>query len=166
MNSAKRDILSGSRAVVAILFLLIACSSVITQPFISNVGPPSSQTVAATLRLTREDELFLEDLERRSFQYFWAEADPQTGLVPDRARMDGSGLDQSHHNVASIAATGFSLTALCIAAERGFIDRAQARERTRKTLRFFADRAFQERGWFYHWMDAKTGERRWQSEVS
>ena len=59
MNSEKRDILSGSRAVVAILFLLIACSSVITQPFISNVGPPSSQTVAATLRLTREDELFL-----------------------------------------------------------------------------------------------------------
>jgi len=33
-------------------------------------------------------------------------------------------------------------------------------------LRFFDARAFQQRGWFYHWLDAKTGERRWNSEVS
>src|SRR6185295_18993704 len=68
--------------------------------------------------------------------------------------------------VASIAATGFGLTALCIAVERGWIDRSAARERTRNTLRFFANQAFHEHGWFYHWVDAKTGERRWQSEVS
>ena len=36
----------------------------------------------------------------------------------------------------------------------------------RNTLRFFADRAFHKSGWFYHWIDAKTGERRWNSEVS
>ncbi len=36
----------------------------------------------------------------------------------------------------------------------------------RATLRFFATRARHERGWFYHWMDTATGERRWQSEVS
>ena len=117
-------------------------------------------------RLTREDDAFIEDLERRSFRYFWEQADPQTGLVPDRARMDGTPLDESHRNVASIAATGFGLTALCIAAERNWITSAQARDLTRNTLRFFADKAFQEHGWFYHWMDAKTGERRWNSEVS
>ena len=86
---------------------------------------------------------FLEDLERRSFQYFWEEGDPDTGLVPDRARMDGSTLDENHRNVASIAATGFGLTALCIAADRNWINRNQARERTRNTLRFFANKAFQ-----------------------
>ena len=166
MSLVKRDTFSSSRPLVAVLLLLIVCSSVFTRPLISTVPLSSSQTVPATHKLTREDEPFLEDLERRSFQYFWEEADPQTGLVPDRARMDGSALDESHRNVASIAATGFGLTSLCIAAERGFIDRAQARERTRNTLRFFANKAFQERGWFYHWMDAKTGERRWQSEVS
>ena len=32
--------------------------------------------------------------------------------------------------------------------------------------RFFDSRAFHQRGWFYHWLDAKTGERRWNSEVS
>ena len=50
--------------------------------------------------------------------------------------------------------------------ERKWIDQAQALERTRNTLRFFDARAFHQRGWFYHWMDSKTGERRWNSEVS
>ena len=166
MSSVKRKIFSGSRPLVVVLFLLLTCSSVITRPLISIAPPASSQTVPATHKLPREDELFLEDLERRSFQYFWEEADPQTGLVPDRARMDGSSLDESHRNVASIAATGFGLTSLCIADKRGWIDHRQAQERTRNTMRFFANQAFQERGWFYHWLDAKTGARRWQSEVS
>src|SRR6476659_3898847 len=98
---------------------------------------------------------FIEDLQQRSFRYFWEQADPQTGLVPDRARMDGSALDEGHRDVASIAATGFGLTSLCIADKRGWIDHRQAQERTRNTLKFFANRAFQQRGWFYHWLDAK-----------
>src|SRR5215510_12244798 len=71
---------------------------------------------------------FLDDLQRRSFQYFWEQADPNTGLVPDRARMDGQPLDADHQNVASIAATGFGLTSLCIAAQRNWIDKSPARE--------------------------------------
>jgi len=80
--------------------------------------------------------------------------------------MDGSPLDATHQNVASIAATGFGLTSLCIAADRGWISKSEVLERTRNTLHFFDTRAFQQRGWFYHWLDAKTGERRWNSEVS
>ena len=117
-------------------------------------------------QLSPEDQSFLEDLERRSFRYFWEEADPNTGLVPDRARTDGSPLDENHHNVASTAATGFGLTGLCIAADHGWIDQRLAHDRALNTLRFFATKAFQEHGWFYHWIDAKTGVRRWDSEVS
>jgi hypothetical protein len=80
--------------------------------------------------------------------------------------MDGSPLPESHRNVASIAATGFGLTALCIAADRSWVPRTEAIERTRRTLRFFDSRAYQQHGWFYHWVDVKTGERRWNSEVS
>jgi hypothetical protein len=109
---------------------------------------------------------FLEDLERRSSQYFWDEASPITGLVLDRTKTDGTPADEDHRYIASIAATGFGLTAICIATERGWINRASARERVRTTLRFFADHALQEHGWFYHWMDVDTGERRWRSEVS
>lgn len=121
---------------------------------------------SAAQQFTRQDQAFLDDLEHRSFQYFWEQADPLIGLVADRARIDGTELDENHRNVASTAATGFGLTAVCIAAERNWITRAQARERVRNTLEYFANRAFNTHGWFYHWIDAKTGERRWNSEVS
>ncbi len=117
-------------------------------------------------QLSTGDQAFLEDLSQRAFRYFWEQADPQTGLVRDRARTDGSVHDERHPDIASIAATGFGLTALCIAANRHWVDPAEARERARATLRFFTGRGPREHGWFYHWMDAKSGERRWNSEVS
>src|SRR5437868_2284628 len=69
-------------------------------------------------------------------------------------------------NVASSAATGFGLTALCIGASRGWIARDDARRRVLTALHFFAERASREHGWFLHWMDKETGERRWTSEYS
>lgn len=118
--------------------------------------------------LSRDDEAFLEDLSRRAFQYFIDHADPQTGLVLDRALASGEAHPPDHpsHNITSSAATGFGLTALCIGAARGWIARGEARARALTTLRFFAGRASQEHGWFLHWMDKETGERRWNSEYS
>jgi hypothetical protein len=110
-----------------------------------------------------DDDLFLEDLGRRSFLYFWENSNPTTGLTLDRARADGS---QHPATVASIAATGFALTSYCVAADRGWAKPGDLRERTRITLRFLADRAPGERGWFYHWMDAASGARIWRSELS
>lgn len=121
---------------------------------------------SAQSQLSAADDAFVEDLSIRTFRYFREQADPQTGLVRDRARADSSAMDENHRDVASIAATGFGLTALCIAAEHNWIDGGEARNRVRRTLRFFAYRATQEHGWFYHWMDARTGARRWNSEVS
>jgi hypothetical protein len=123
-------------------------------------------TPTANYSLSRADNAFLEDLSHRAFLYFWEQADPTTGLVLDRARADGSAIDENHRGVASIAATGFGLTALCIAASRGWVEPRAARERARATLAFFGERAPREHGWFYHWMDASTGERRWNSELS
>lgn len=121
-----------------------------------------------TAAVSAEDNIFLEDLEKRTFQFFWEHSDPKTGLTLDRARTNGTPPQQgeSHYRVASIASTGFGLSGLCIAADRGWVARDQARERTRNTLDFFANRALNKNGWFYHWMDAVTGERRWNSEIS
>lgn len=118
--------------------------------------------------LTAADEAFLEDLEHRAFLFFWEQADARTGLVLDRAHSDGTPHAEGHqsHNIASSAATGFGLTALCIAAERGWVRFDEARERARATLRFYDARALNEHGWFYHWTDKETGERRWRSEIS
>jgi hypothetical protein len=69
-------------------------------------------------------------------------------------------------DVASIAATGFALTALSIGAQRGWIVRDRAAARVRATLRFFAEEATHEHGWFFHFLNAGTGKRVWQCEVS
>ncbi len=118
--------------------------------------------------LTRADVEFLGDLSRRAFLYFIEQADAGTGLVLDRAQTSGEAHPAGHpsHRIASSAATGFGLTALCAGAERGWVTRGEAKRRALTTLRFFAERAPRERGWFLHWMDAATGERRWQSEFS
>src|SRR6202021_4047602 len=68
--------------------------------------------------------------------------------------------------VASIAATGFGLTALCIGQQREFISPADARDRGLGTLRFLWKKMPTHRGFFYHFADINTGERVWDSEVS
>lgn len=116
--------------------------------------------------LDAHDDELLDDLSRRAFQYFQDQADPHTGLVLDRTRTDGSRVAGASHDVASIAAIGFGLTALSIGAQRGWIDRQQATGRVRAALRFFAEDATHEHGWFYHFLDAATGARVWQCELS
>ena len=125
----------------------------------SRAGPPA-------YRLAPRDEAFLDDLSRRSFRFFWEKSDPRTGLTLDCARADGSPHGENQRDVASIAATGFALTALCIAAERRWVTPAEARARARNTLRFIAEEFPHERGWFYHFVNWRTGERVWKSELS
>ena len=111
-------------------------------------------------------DAFLEDLSRRSFTFFWEQTDPATGIVRDRSRSDGSPSSDNHVKVGSIASVGFGLTGMCIAAERGWLPPEAIRERTRTTLRTFAERLEHKHGWFYHWLNVHTGAREWQSEVS
>ncbi len=108
------------------------------------------------------DEALLDDLERASFRYFVEQSDPVTGLVRDRARADGS----PSGGKASIAASGFALTAWAIGTERGWVDRATAIEHCRRHLRFLATKAPRVHGFFYHFMEMDTGARAWKCELS
>jgi hypothetical protein len=112
--------------------------------------------------LSPEDDQFLNELESASFLFFWEQQNPKTGMIQDRASLQGGtpGL------VASIAATGFGLTALCIAEKRGLVTRAAALERLFATLNFLWKKLPQHRGFFYHWANINTGERVWESEIS
>lgn len=110
-----------------------------------------------------EEATFLEDCAHRSFDYFWDHWNTKTGLVQDRAGVDGA---PSGHNVASIAATGFGLTAMCVGASRKWVTKEQARQRVLTTLRYLWGHAFHDHGWFFHFMDADTGARRFNSEIS
>jgi len=149
------------RPVELLVLFLLACVVPAQAP-----APLPAPREGQNGRLTAADDEFLEDLSWRSFRYFLEQTGPETGIALDRARTDGSPHDEHHRTVGSIAATGFGLTALCIAAERGWLPREEARQRVRTTLVFFAQKAWNKNGWFYHWLDVHTGERRWQSEVS
>jgi hypothetical protein len=118
--------------------------------------PPAKPTLAP------EDDALLEELQKANFQFFWEQADPNTGLVKDRCnvRANDTGI------VGSIASTGFGLTALCIGDQRGYIATADARNRVLTTLRFLWQNMPNHRGFFYHFGNIKTGERIWDSEVS
>ena len=121
---------------------------------------------ARAAALSRDDEALLEDISHGSFLFFWEQSDPNTGVTRDRTRLDGKPNDYAARDVGSTGATGFGLTALCIGAERGWISRDQARERVLHTLRFYADQAKDEHGWFYHFLNVITGQRNGTSEVS
>ncbi|HET9887915.1 MAG TPA: Tat pathway signal protein, partial [bacterium] len=83
--------------------------------------PAEGKTFAAA------DEAFLEDVQERTFRFFWDLAVPQNGLIPDR---------WPQRSFASISATGFGLTAYPIGVEHGWITREQARDRVLLTLQF------------------------------
>jgi hypothetical protein len=127
---------------------------------------PSAEPVAVPreMRLGGLPALF-DDLERRTFAFFWDTTNPRNGLVPDR---------WPNVTFSSIAAVGFALTAYPIGVTRGYITREQARERTLTTLRFFAaapqgDAATGTSGnfgFFYRYLDMETGTRSGDVEVS
>jgi len=130
----------------------------------SPVRPSPPRTAAPASPFSAEDEQLLDDLERLTCCYFFEQASSETGLVKDRCNARKAATDNTI--VASIAATGFGLTALCIGDMRGYISRSEARARVLTTLRFLHDKLPHHRGFFYHFANINTGERVWDSEVS
>jgi hypothetical protein len=107
----------------------------------------------------------LEDVQKRTFNFFWDTAEPGTGLIPDR---------WPRPPFSSIAAVGFALNAYAIGVERGYVTRAEARARVLTTLRFLLeaqqdtspDQATGYQGFFYHFVNFGTGKRYGDSELS
>jgi hypothetical protein len=111
------------------------------------------------------NEPFLDTLQSRTFDFFWQQTRPTTGLTPDR---------WPTKSFSSIAAVGFALAAYPIGVEHGYITRTQAADRTLTTLRWFY-RAPQgpdavgmtgDMGFFYHFLDMDTGARFQTVELS
>lgn len=123
----------------------------------------SSNAFAGKQPQVLSDEALLDLIQRQSFEYFIHESNPETGLVKDKANNFYSGQTISS---ASIAATGFGLTAFPVGVSRDWIDIGTARERTRRTLEFFLNHAPHQHGFFYHFLDSNTGKRAMRSEVS
>ncbi len=107
-------------------------------------------------------ENLLQQELRRSVGFFLE----HTNRKPD-SRGFGLTVDSTKNpSIASIASTGFALTAWVIAVERGWLDRQATRELTRKTLRTLAYSPAHQRGFFAHFLDMETGERYKKCEYS
>jgi outer membrane protein TolC len=116
--------------------------------------------------VTLDDDKFLDLVERKAFYYFLEQQDLKTGLFRDAS---GGG-------DASVGACGFGLTALCIGAERGWISKEDAQRRTLLCVNsFLKDNKKSVRkdiiaegkdGFFYHFLNVRTGERSGNCEVS
>jgi len=142
--------------------LLVACSASL----------PTRATQAATPRVadsrsadSRSNEAIVEDLQHRTFNWFWETTNARNGLVPDR---------WPTKSFSSIAAVGFGLTAYGIGAERGWISREAAAQRTLTTLQWFlqapsgpqASGVTGHKGFYYHFLDMESGERFEKVELS
>jgi hypothetical protein len=134
-------------------------------PSLPSLARAAERPLAGAAAIGDEDENFLDEMQRRGCLYFAEQAGSKSGQVLDRSANGGNGkLDPRH--MASIAATGFGLTALCIADKRGYQPHAQVLEQVRRTLRFLCDTMPNEHGFFYHFTDVNSGKRWENSEVS
>jgi hypothetical protein len=136
-----------------------ACAAACTQT--STAPRPASPAPVET----RRADAFLDTLQHRTFQWFWDNTDPRTGLTPDR---------WPARTFSSVAAIGFALTAYPIGVERGYVTRAAAAERSLATLRFLwqlpqgeaATGVAGYKGFFYHFLDFEKGLRFEKVELS
>ena len=150
-----------SAGVVRREFLRLAGAAVL-YPGIARANRPEK---SGSFEPSRDDEQLLDEMQRRGCLYFVEQTSRTTGQVLDRAAAASNGaLDP--RRMSSIAATGFGLTALCIADRRGYTPHAALVEQVRHTLRFHADKLWQTHGFFYHFNDIETGERIAKNEVS
>ena len=111
-----------------------------------------------------EAEAELDAIQREAFAYFVALANPYNGMIPDGTREDSP---------ASIATIGLGLSAYVVGVHRGYMSRAEAAQRTLATLRFFANSEHGEapdatghKGFYYHFLDMRSGQRTGDCELS
>jgi hypothetical protein len=113
---------------------------------------------------TLPDDALLHTLQRAAFNYFLTHCNSANGLVADRSVASSP---------CSIAVVGFALSSYPIAVERRWMTRDDAAQRTLSTLLFFLNSAQSEAsdatgymGFYYHFLDMRTGRRVWNCELS
>ena len=150
---------------LGLLTVLLAAVAMGTVMVRDSSGPKRGVVNAVFLDARPPLDPFLIELQERTFRFFWDTGNPRNGLIPDRYPTP---------SFSCIAAVGFGLTTYPIGVERGYVTREAARQRVLATLRFFRDApqgpsargVSGYKGFFYHYLDMKTGERFEDSELS
>ncbi|HEX4387264.1 MAG TPA: glucoamylase family protein [Steroidobacteraceae bacterium] len=106
----------------------------------------------------------LDRLQWTTLQYYLHETNPLNGLIRDKTESSAP---------SSIAAVGLGLATIPVVVERGVIIREFAAEIALRKLRFFSDSphgpesdASGYKGFYYHFLDIRSGRRAWECELS
>lgn len=89
-----------------------------------------------------------------------------TNLNPESSGFGLTADSTKKPHIASIASTGFALTAWVIAHQRGYLNEQKAREITRRTLHTLLNHVSHHRGFFAHFLHIESGERFRKCEFS
>jgi hypothetical protein len=98
------------------------------------------------------DEALLEELQKKTFRFFWDGAEPVSGLARDRNRQGGDTAD----NLVAVGGSGFGLLALVVAAARGWVSRIAAVTRLSGMLDAL-ELATRYHGVYPHFLDGVSG---------
>ena len=106
----------------------------------------------------------LDRLQVTTLQYYVHETNPANGLIRDKTDAGAP---------CSIAAVGLGLATIPVLVERGVISREFAPELALRRLRFFHNSPHGPepdstgyKGFYYHFLDMKSGRRVWECELS
>lgn len=130
-----------------------ALLNVCCAPTDAPVGENKPSTPSPSKEMT--DEEMLDWLQREHFNYMWDGAEPVSGLAPERIHMDGV-YPENDRNVITTGGSGFGITGLIVAMDRGFISREEGVERLARIVDYLG-RADRFHGVWPHWLDGPTG---------
>ena len=104
---------------------------------------------------TLTDEALLDTVQRRTFNYFWDGAEPNSGLARERIHMDGV-YPENDRNVVTSGGSGFGIMAVLAGIDRGYVTREEGLARMERIVSFLetADRFH---GAYPHWWYGDTG---------
>lgn len=97
------------------------------------------------------DEDLLTLVQKQTFKYFWNFGHEHSGMARERT---------SSGDVVTTGGTGFGVMAMLVAAERGFVTRAEALGRVQKIVTFLDVECTKYHGAYAHWINGSTGATR------
>lgn len=93
------------------------------------------------------DSALLTLVEQQTFNYFWADADVNSGMSKERASQ----------TQVTTGGSGFGIMSMLVGVQRGFITRAQALSRITTIVNFLTNSVTTYHGAFSHWINGETG---------
>lgn len=127
---------------ILVTILITACNS-----------QPKQQNTSAVNNIS--DSALFDTIQRRTFEYFWTGAEPNSGMAAERIHIDGDYPENDQSTIA-VGGSGFGLMAILTGIERNYITRQQGFERLQKIVNFL-EKADRFHGAWPHWLLDENG---------